>query len=154
VKASGKFCLSNPAFTNPDNYRGGGREAEKEEVEKRKMGERKSEKEEVEKRKMGERKSEKEEVEKRNMGERKSEKEEVEKRKMEERQRKRKWRRERWGKKKREREREKKEERTVLNVKMQELKCLRYIHCRQLSHIDWYLKCRKVIGKGLVRTLN
>jgi hypothetical protein len=44
VKASGKFCLSNPVFTNPDNYRGGGREAEKEEAEKRKMRGRKSEK--------------------------------------------------------------------------------------------------------------
>jgi len=65
VKASGKFCLSNPVFTNPDNYRGAGREAEKEEVEKRKMGEEEARK-----------------------------------------------------------GREKKEERTVLNVKMQELKCL------------------------------
>ncbi len=38
MKASGKFCLSNPVFTNPDNYRAGGREAENEEVGKRKMG--------------------------------------------------------------------------------------------------------------------
>jgi hypothetical protein len=29
VKASGKFCLSNPVFTNPDNYRGGGRDERK-----------------------------------------------------------------------------------------------------------------------------
>ncbi len=44
MKASGKFCLSNPVFTNPDNYRGGGREAEKEEVEKRRMWEEKARK--------------------------------------------------------------------------------------------------------------
>jgi hypothetical protein len=80
VKASGKFCLSNPVFTNPDNYR-----AEEERQRKRKCGRERWEKEKA---------------------------------------RKRKWRRERWGKKRPEREREKKEENTVLNVKMQELKCL------------------------------
>jgi hypothetical protein len=60
VKASGKFCLSNPVFTNPDNYTG-----------RRKRG------------------------------------------------------RERGNGKEKDAEREKKKERTVLNVKMQELKCLR-----------------------------